>query len=229
MLGAAAGSARAFNPPNQTYTTVSGPASGSVGTPIAGSQISATLSGANSPSTGEITWDVYGPESSPPSDCSSGNTIIGYMNVPGDGVYQSPTGWTPLQSGTYWWYAVYSGDGVHGNGPSNSGCGAGMSSIVVSTSPPAKTPPANTAITEAKINKKKHQATFSFKASDATSFQCALINQPMKSKKPPKPHFVTCKSPKTYKHLNTGQYTFEVRGVNAAGADPRPAIKKIRL
>jgi hypothetical protein len=52
-----------------------------------------------------------------------------------------------------------------------------------------------------------------------TGFQCALV----------KPSFSACRSPKTYKHLKPGKYTFEVRAFNAAGADPTPAKKSFTI
>jgi TolB protein len=92
-------------------------------------------------------------------------------------------------------------------------------------------PPFGTRITGAKVKKSRHKATFRFTATGATGFECALV-KPRKGKhhkKSAKPKFKTCKSPKTYKHLTHGKYTFEVRGVNAAGPDPSPATRKLRL
>ena len=80
--------------------------------------------------------------------------------------------------------------------------------------------PPGTKITKAKISSKHHTAKFSFKAiGTATGFQCALV----------KPSFSACRSPKTYKHLKPGKYTFEVRAFNAAGAEPTPAKKSFRI
>jgi hypothetical protein len=78
-------------------------------------------------------------------------------------------------------------------------------------------------ITKSKISSRKHSASFTFKASGiVTGFKCALV----------KPHkravFSSCKSGKTYKHLN-GKYTFEVRGVNRAGTQNKPASKRFTL
>jgi hypothetical protein len=84
--------------------------------------------------------------------------------------------------------------------------------------------PPNTKILKAKINSKVGRATFRFKAiGTASGFQCAL------AKKHRKPRFKKCKSPKTYKHLKTGRYTFEVRAFGAGGKDPSPAKKKFRI
>jgi hypothetical protein len=85
------------------------------------------------------------------------------------------------------------------------------------------TPP-NTKILKAEINSKVGRATFEFRAvGTASGFQCAL------AKKHRKPRFKKCRSPKTYKHLNTGRYTFEVRALGAGGKDPSPAKEKFRI
>ena len=44
-----------------------------------------------------------------------------------------------------------------------------------------------------------------------------------------KPKFSSCKSPKSYRHLGPGRYTFEVRALNPAGHDPTPAKREFRL
>jgi hypothetical protein len=80
--------------------------------------------------------------------------------------------------------------------------------------------PPGAKITKAKISGKDHPATFSVKAiGTATAFQCALV----------KPSFSACRSPKTYKQLKPGTYTFEVRACNAAGVDPTPAKKSFTI
>jgi len=53
---------------------------------------------------------------------------------------------------------------------------------------------------------------------------------PLKKHKPvPKLKFRSCKSPKKYKHLKKGSYSFAVRGVNSVGVDPRPASHKFKI
>ena len=90
--------------------------------------------------------------------------------------------------------------------------------------------PPGTKITKAKISSKHHQAKFSFKAiGTATGFQCALVKTPKKHHKKPKPTFKACRSPKTYKHLKPGKYTFEVRAFNAGGADSTSAKKSFTI
>jgi hypothetical protein len=92
--------------------------------------------------------------------------------------------------------------------------------------------PHNTKITSAKIKRKKRRATFSFTGDDALSFQCALVKPKPKKKgkhKKAKVTFSPCSSPKSYKKLKPGKNTFEVRGVNSAGSDPSPAIRKFKI
>jgi streptogramin lyase len=98
--------------------------------------------------------------------------------------------------------------------------------------------PHGTRITKATISRKKHRASFRFKAAGTvTGFQCELIKPSKKSpkkhhkkhSKAPKAKFTACRSRKTYKHLKRGRYTFKVRAVNRAGADPQPATKRFRI
>jgi aldose 1-epimerase len=121
-------------------TNVAAPASGTAGTAIAASSISSALSDVTSDAGGTVTYTVFGPQSSPPSDCSSGGTAVGVATVSGSGTYQPSAGYTPTTAGTYYWYASYSGDA--GNQPANSGCGSGMGSTVVA---PAVAPAASIA------------------------------------------------------------------------------------
>jgi hypothetical protein len=107
---------------------VSAPASGTLNMAIAAGSISSTLSGGSGP-TGTITFKVFGPQSSAPTDCSGGTTV-GTANVNnGNSTYSPAAGFTPSSAGTYWWYATYGGDA--NNSASNSGCGSGMTNTVV--------------------------------------------------------------------------------------------------
>jgi YVTN family beta-propeller protein len=84
----------------------------------------------------------------------------------------------------------------------------------------------NTRIKKAKVNKKKRKGSFKFKAiGHATGFQCELKRKHARKR----PKFKGCRSPKTYKHLKTGRYTFEVRALSSVGKDPTPAKKKFRV
>jgi hypothetical protein len=89
--------------------------------------------------------------------------------------------------------------------------------------------PSHTKITKAKINARKHAASFSFTARGASGFACELVAPTKKGHKKPKLKFGSCRAPKAYKHLKAGRYTFLVRGVNHAGADPSPARRTFTI
>jgi hypothetical protein len=95
--------------------------------------------------------------------------------------------------------------------------------------PPPPSAPSHTKITKSKVSASKHTASFSFSATGATGYQCALAELPKKGHKAPKLKFGSCKSPKSYAHLKKGKYEFAVRGTNAAGTDPRPASKSFKI
>jgi alpha-tubulin suppressor-like RCC1 family protein len=115
---------------DQTFKTklslsMSGPLGDTfAGSPIPASSISATIT-AGSALTGAITFTVFGPQSSPPSSCTSGGTTVGTASVSGGGSYQPPAGFTPPSPGDYWWYASYGGE------PATSACGVGMAETTV--------------------------------------------------------------------------------------------------
>ena len=77
--------------------SVSAPDLGTAGTAIDPSSISAVLSGGSSPS-GTVAFKVFGPQSSPPSDCSGGTTV-GTASVSGENAYNPSAGFTPSQRG----------------------------------------------------------------------------------------------------------------------------------
>lgn len=90
--------------------------------------------------------------------------------------------------------------------------------------------PPDTSIVGSTIKPSKKQASFKFKAIGAArGFQCALVKVPKPPKKPPKPLFKACTSPKTYKDLKPGNYVFRVRAFNAAGHDPTPAKRAFKI
>ncbi|TMM09261.1 MAG: hypothetical protein E6G00_10810 [Actinobacteria bacterium] len=81
-------------------------------------------------------------------------------------------------------------------------------------------------LTKAKLRKKKHRAKFSFEAiGSASRFECKLT----KAKRKKNPTFWACSSPKTYKKLKRGSYTFEVRARNRQGVDPTPAKRRFTI
>jgi hypothetical protein len=79
--------------------------------------------------------------------------------------------------------------------------------------PGAGKPPAAKNV-RAVISSKHHSARFTFSAAGATGFQCALTHKPKGNHKMAKPNYSSCTSPKTYKHLKVGRYTFFVRAVS---------------
>ncbi len=118
--------------------SLSVPSSGVAGGQVAAGSISASLSAGSSPA-GTVTFSVYGPQSTPPSSCTSGGTTVGTAAASGDGTYHPSSGFTPSSAGGYWWYASYGGDTR--NSPAASGCGASMAETVVTAQsvPPGQT------------------------------------------------------------------------------------------
>ncbi|OAI39981.1 hypothetical protein AYO39_02180 [Actinobacteria bacterium SCGC AG-212-D09] len=84
------------------------------------------------------------------------------------------------------------------------------------------TPPSNTRITQAKIN--RNTAFFRFTARHAASFECELLrNGRVMFRR-------SCRSPKPYANaLPRGKYAFVLTSVNRAGVDPKPATKKFTV
>jgi hypothetical protein len=84
--------------------------------------------------------------------------------------------------------------------------------------------PPDTKITKSKISQKRKKAKFKFKATGtATGFECKLRGKGHKK------GFRSCDSPKKYKHLKKGKYTFKVRAVGPGGKDPSPAKKRFKI
>ncbi len=107
---------------------------------------------------------------------------------------------------------------VNPENPGNSFDGLGEVDVNLQFVPP------DTAVTKVKISSKHRQATFRFKTTGrAKGAQCALVRGKGAAK------FKPCTSPKTYKHLKPGQYTFQARAVGLAGPDATPAIRKFRI
>ncbi len=108
--------------------SASGPGGGTVGSAISASSIAADLSSGSSP-TGTVTFKVFGPQATAPTECGTGGTTVGTASVSGEGTYNPSAGFTPSAPGDYWWYASYGGDS--NNNEVNSGCGASMAKTVV--------------------------------------------------------------------------------------------------
>ena len=86
----------------------------------------ATLTGGASP-TGTITFTLFGPND---ATCSLGPKDTETVTVIGNGVYTTPTGFTPTMAGTYRWIANYSGDAK--NTATANVCNGANESVVVS-------------------------------------------------------------------------------------------------
>ncbi len=85
--------------------------------------------------------------------------------------------------------------------------------------------PPNTKITRDRISTKKGKAKFNFTAKGrADGFKCELRRKHHAAKK-----FKGCHSPKTYRHLKHGSYTFEVRAIGPGGPDPTPAKQRFAV
>jgi hypothetical protein len=112
--------------------SVSGPLGGVAGSPVSASSISAMLASGSAP-TGTIAFTVFGPQSSPPTSCTSGGTMVGTASINGNGAYQPSASFTPPSSGDYWWFASYGGD--PGDEPAASACGALMAQTLVAAAP----------------------------------------------------------------------------------------------
>jgi Tol biopolymer transport system component len=118
--------------------------------------------------------------------------------------------------------------GWSGGGCSSTGtCQLTLSADTSVTAQFAHQPPPvapNTKLGKPKISSKKRTATFTFKGvGTVTSFQCALARKHARLK------FHPCVSPKRYRHLRPGAYTFEVRALNGTLADKTPAKKKFTI
>lgn len=122
-----------------------------------------------------------------------------------------------LPAGTYELKVDYDAE-VNPENPTNSFTALGAVEVNLQFLPP------NTSVTRVKISSKQHQATFRFKATGKSKgFQCALFRGTAT------PKFKSCSSPKTFKHLKRGRYTFEARAVGLAGPDATPTVTKFRI
>jgi hypothetical protein len=185
---------------------------------------------------------TYGNPASPPP---STHTLTVKRSGSGSGtVSSSPTGIScgstcskAYASGTQVTLSAKASSGSTFSGWSGGGCSGGGSckmtlsadASVTATFTKSSSMP-NTKITGHQVSKSKRQAKFTFKAvGKASGFQCALVKQPKKRHKAPKPKFSRCSSPKTYKHVAHGSYKFEVRALSSAGADKTPASTSFKI
>ena len=112
--------------------SASAPSTGTVGVAVPASNISSVIASSSGPgATGTISFMVFGPVSTAPTNCSTGGTQIGTgVAINGNGTYHPTTGFTTTTPGAYWWYTTYNGDA--NNVGATSVCGSGMSETVIS-------------------------------------------------------------------------------------------------
>jgi hypothetical protein len=86
--------------------------------------------------------------------------------------------------------------------------------------------PPVTKVSTASISPKKGRATFSFRSSGtpASAFQCRLRRPRDVSSS-----FARCHSPRSFKNLPAGSYTFAVRALGVSGPDRTPATRKFSI
>jgi hypothetical protein len=196
----------------QAATAITGPAT-------AVSSTGATLNGTVNPNSNATTYHFdFGPTGAygtrvPASDAGVGSDAA-------DHVVSAAIG--GLAPNTTYHYRVVATDAA---GFATTGPDVGFTTLAAPLSPPPPPPPKpNTILSKAKIDAAKGTATFKFKAKgQSTGFQCALVKKHKKAK------FKKCHSPKTFKKLKPGKYTFKVRAVGPGGTDPSPAKKKFTI
>ena len=84
--------------------------------------------------------------------------------------------------------------------------------------------PPDTMLTRAKMNPARHKVRFEFQGTgEVTGFKCTL-------ERPQGPTSVKrCDSPRIYRHLQPGQYLFEVHAFGPGGRDPTPTEKQLTI
>jgi hypothetical protein len=192
-------------------------ATASTGPATAVSSTGATLNGTVNPNSNATTYHfdfgttgAYGTKI-PASDLSVGSDAA-------DHVVSTALG--SLAPNTTYHYRVVATDAM---GFTTTGPDVGFTTLAAPPVPPKPKKP-NTILSKAKIDAANGTATFKFKAKgQATGFQCALVKKHKKTK------FKKCRSPKTYKKLKPGKYTFKVRAIGPGGTDPSPAKKKFTI
>ncbi len=90
----------------------------------------------------------------------------------------------------------------------------------------AQPQPPGTRITRARIRSARRRASFRFAAvGEATRFQCELRPH----RRHARARFRPCASPRTYRRLKPGAYTFAVRAIGPGGLDRTPAKRTFRI
>lgn len=123
------------------------------------------------------------------------------------------------------------GSGSGGSGGNGSGGGSGSDGgSSQSPSPLEAGSRPQTKLAHATLRPALGKATFRFGGIGAASFECRLVRTAKPGAKAAAAgRFHRCSSPQAYRHLAPGSYTFEVRAVNAAGADLTPTRRRFRF
>jgi hypothetical protein len=130
-------------------------------------------------------------------------------------------------------FAGWSGGGCDGTGTCTVSIGPpdSLAAVTATFNPP----PAATTITKVTVNRSNHTARFKFTATNSPSgYECELVAPPSakrkrRHRKPVTPTYHACLSPKTYRNLVRGKYTFYVYAVGPGGTDPTPASDVFRI
>jgi hypothetical protein len=118
--------------------TVAAPATGTAGTAIAASNITATLAGSSGTNDADIiTFTVFGPLTTAPTTCTTGGVVVGLATPAGNGTHATNSSFTPSGAGTYWWYVSSPSD--TNNSAAVSACGSTMTNTVVAAASPTLT------------------------------------------------------------------------------------------
>lgn len=145
--------------------------------------------------------------------------------------YQSFDGGPPSFATVYLPMNVTVEPDVDGDGygdETQDGCPSSPASHGACPPPPDTSAPETTITKQPKKKSARKKATFDFESSEGGStFECALndkgVDELLKQ-------FNECSSPRVYKGLKRGKFTFEVRARDAAGnADPTPATATFKV
>jgi type II secretory pathway pseudopilin PulG len=110
---------------------------------VPGSSITATVAGSSGYTPNTITLLVYGPTNTPPASGSCPTSpsglwqSAGAIGPNGNGSFSPSTTFKPTQTGRYWWYASYPGDGT--NNAASSRCDGSTSIAHIDVTVPPDT------------------------------------------------------------------------------------------
>jgi hypothetical protein len=191
---------------------------------------------------------VWVPQCANASSCTT-SSLNAYRAVPSEGsalLWKSPIGVSPkfgrpgVAGGRVYvgtrdnrviGFGAPEAAGGSPGGAAGAGFGSGSSSVPPPLPPPVPPVP-QTRIRAADLQPAKGIASFRFSGSgEPERFECRLL-RPAGAKAAASAKsraFRRCSSPRVYRHLGPGAYTFEVRAANAAGADPTPAKRHFQF